>query len=193
MLAGHLSGIRKYRGTEGMTNPPMPNLRSGLKVFENDPLESAPGAKFSYASYNWNLLGAIMETATNQDFLTFMSDHVIQPLGLHDTVPDRSDHCVSRRARCYEVGPSGEFLFAPRRDFSSLWPSGGYLSSAEDLCSFRVVADATRFPEGKLSQITLYLPKHCHQPAHPIRPGLDDSRRPTPSRRRHPQAAPPYC
>jgi CubicO group peptidase (beta-lactamase class C family) len=136
MLAGHLSGIRNYRGTESMTNPPAPNLRAGLKVFENDPLESAPGIKFSYASYNWNLLGAIMETAANQDFLTFMSDHVIQPLGLHDTVPDRSDQCVPRRARCYEVGPSGEFLFAPRRDFSSLWPSGGYLSTAEDLVRF---------------------------------------------------------
>ena len=136
MLAGHLSGIRNYRGTETTTNPPVPNLRAGLKVFENDPLESAPGTKFNYASYNWNVLGAIMESAANQEFLAFMAENVLQPLGLEDTVPDRTDSPVPRRARCYEVGPSGEFLPAPRRDYSSLWPAGGFLSSAEDMVRF---------------------------------------------------------
>jgi CubicO group peptidase (beta-lactamase class C family) len=136
MLAGHLSGIRNYRGTEAVSNPPVPNLRVGLKVFEADPLESAPGTKFSYASYNWNVLGVVMESAANQEFLSFMEEHVLRPLGLEDTVPDRSDAPVPRRARCYEVGPSGEFLPAPRRDFSSLWPAGGFLSSADDMVRF---------------------------------------------------------
>lgn len=136
LLAGHLSGIRNYRGTEASTNPPVPNLRTGLKVFENDPLESAPGTKFGYASYNWNVLGAIMEAVTSQPFLAYMNEHVIKPLGLNETVPDIANEEVPRRARCYEVGPSGEFLPAPRRDYSSLWPAGGYLSSAEDLVRF---------------------------------------------------------
>jgi serine beta-lactamase-like protein LACTB, mitochondrial len=136
MLAGHLSGIRNYSGTEAATNPPVLNLRAGLKVFETDPLESAPGTKYNYASYNWNVLGVVMESAANQEFLAFMAENVLRPLGLEDTVPDRSDARVPRRARCYEVGPSGEFLPAPRRDFSSLWPAGGFLSSAEDMVRF---------------------------------------------------------
>ncbi|HMD55597.1 MAG TPA: serine hydrolase domain-containing protein, partial [Phycisphaerae bacterium] len=65
-LAGHLTGIRNYRGIEAISNRSFPNLRSGLKIFEDDPLEAAPGTKFSYASYNWNVIGAVMEAVTKQ-------------------------------------------------------------------------------------------------------------------------------
>ncbi len=138
MLAGHLSGIRNYRGAEAVRNPPVPNLRAGLKVFENDPLEFHPGTRFHYSSYNWNMLGAVMEAAANQEFLTFMFENVLKPLGLLNTIAEQAEQPVPGRARCYEVGPSGEFLPAPRRDFSSLWPSGGYLSCADDLVRFGV-------------------------------------------------------
>ncbi len=136
LLAGHLSGLRNYRGSEALSYVPVKNLREGLKVFENDPLEHPPGTKFSYASYNWCALGAVMEAAANQDFLSFMTENVLRPLGLEDTIADYRDQPVPRRARCYEIGPSGEFLPAPRRDYSSLWPAGGYLSSAEDMARF---------------------------------------------------------
>ncbi len=131
-----MSGLRNYRGTEGLNYVSVKNLREGLKVFENDPLEYEPGTKFGYASYNWCALGAVMEAAANQDFLSFMSENVLRPLGLEDTIADYRDQPVPRRARCYEIGPSGEFLPAPRRDYSSLWPAGGYLSSAEDMVRF---------------------------------------------------------
>jgi serine beta-lactamase-like protein LACTB len=136
MLAGHLAGIRPYRGTEALTNPPVSNLRAGLKVFENDPLEWSPRTRFSYSNYGWNLLGAIMEAAARQNFLSFMTENVLHPLSLNDTVPEYNDQVLAPRASLYELGPSGNFLDAPCRDFSSLWPSGGYLSSAEDLVRF---------------------------------------------------------
>jgi serine beta-lactamase-like protein LACTB len=136
LLAGHLSGIRNYCEREAINNPPVPNLRAGLRIFENDPLQSSPGTKFSYASYNWNVIGAVMEAAANQDFLSYMAENVISPLELADTLPERSNQTIPRRAACYEVGPFGQFLPAPVPDLSSKWPSGGYLSSAEDLVRF---------------------------------------------------------
>lgn len=136
MLAGHLSGIRNYRGTEALSNPPVRNLRDGLKVFEHDPLETMPGAKFSYSSYNWNILGAVIEAASNQDFLSFLDENLIRPLGLDHTLPDRGKPSLPHQAHFYEISPSGQFVPGPQRDFSSLWPSGGYLSSPEDLVHF---------------------------------------------------------
>ena len=136
LLAGHLSGIRNYRGTEALNTPAVPNLRAGLRIFENDPLESPPGTKFSYSSYNWNVLGAVMEAAANQEFRSFMAESVLRPLGLEDTVPDEYDQEIPRRARCYHVFPLGEFVPAQPRDYSSLWPAGGYLSTPEDLARF---------------------------------------------------------
>lgn len=133
MLAGHLSGIRNYRGLEATSNKPFLNLRSGLKVFENDPLESLPGTKFSYASYNWNTLGVVMEAVAQQDFLCCMEDNVLKPLGLSNTLPDRAGEVVSQRPRFYETGPEGKFFSAPPVDLSYCWPAGGYLSTAEDM------------------------------------------------------------
>ncbi len=136
MLAGHLSGIRNYRGSEAASNKRFPNLRAGLRIFENDPLESPPGAKFSYASYNWNVIGVAMEAAAQQDFLSYMEAAIFKPLGMTNTVPDLAGAVDPRRAHFYETEPGGKFIIAPTVDLSYAWPSGGFLSTSEDLARF---------------------------------------------------------
>jgi CubicO group peptidase (beta-lactamase class C family) len=137
LAAGHLSGIRNYRGVEAFNNVPVPNLRAGLKTFENDPLESPPGTRFSYASYNWNLLGAVMEAACKKDFLTCMQESVIGPLGLKSTRAQLDGEAAQDCSSYYEIDPrAGEFVSAPLVSFSAKWPSGGFLSTAEDLVRF---------------------------------------------------------
>jgi serine beta-lactamase-like protein LACTB len=136
LLAGHLSGIRNYRGSEAVSNKPYPSLRSGLKIFEDDPLLSPPGTKFSYSSYNWNVLGVAMETAAKQDFLAFMADNVFKPLGLTNTGPDLAGAADPQRTQFYERDSSDQFIPAPPVDSSYKWPSGGFLSTSEDLVRF---------------------------------------------------------
>jgi serine beta-lactamase-like protein LACTB, mitochondrial len=136
LLAGHLTGIRNYRGTEAFSNKSFPNLRAGLKIFEDDPLESPPGTKFSYCSYNWNVLGVVMEAASKQNFLDYIESNVIKPLGLANTCPDLAGVADSTRAQFYEIDPTGKFFVAPKVDFSFVWPAGGFLSTAEDLVRF---------------------------------------------------------
>jgi CubicO group peptidase (beta-lactamase class C family) len=136
LLAGHLSGIRNYRGREAASNLPYPNLRSGLKIFEDDPLENPPGAKFSYASFNYNLLGAVLEAAAQENFLTFMEQNVLTPLRLGQTRPDHAGATDPDLAQFYETWLNGNFIPAPVVNLSYAWPSGGYLSTAEDLVRF---------------------------------------------------------
>jgi len=136
LLAGHLSGIRNYRGYEAGSNKPFPNLRSGLKIFEEDPLEAPPGTKFSYASYNWNTIGVIMEAAARQDFLSYMEENVIKPLGLTNTRADFAGVADPQRTKFYEVLHENEFRPSPAVDLSYCWPAGGYLSTAEDMVRF---------------------------------------------------------
>ena len=136
MLAGHLSGIRNYRGSEAASNQPYPNLRAGLKIFENDPLEAPPGTKFSYTSYNYNVLGVAMEAAAQREFLSYLEEAVFQPLGMTNTRPDRAGAEDPQRTHFYETGPDGKFTPAPTVDLSYAWPSGGFLSTAEDLARF---------------------------------------------------------
>jgi serine beta-lactamase-like protein LACTB, mitochondrial len=136
LLAGHLSGIRNYRGSEAFSDKPYPNLRSGLKIFEDDPLISPPGTKFSYSSYNWNVLGVAMEAAAKQNFLDYMNDSVFKPLGMTNTRADLAGVADPQRAQFYETDTSGKFIVAPKVDSSYKWPSGGFLSTAEDLVRF---------------------------------------------------------
>lgn len=136
LLAGHLTGVRNYRGTEAGSNKPFKNLRAGLKIFESDPLEALPGTTFSYSSYNWNALGVVMEAAAQQDFLSYMETNVIQPLNLASTCPDHAGRNDPRRAQFYETWLAGKFRVAPKVDPSYVWPAGGFLSTAEDLVGF---------------------------------------------------------
>ena len=133
LLAGHLSGIRNYRGMEMLSDRPFPDLRSGLRIFEDDPLVAPPDTKFSYCSYNWNVIGVVMERAAKEEFLQYMQDCVFKPLGMAHTRPDRAGAVDPLRTRFYEVDPAGKFITAPPVDSSYKWPSGGFLSTAEDL------------------------------------------------------------
>ena len=135
-LAGHLAGIRHYRGDEFLRNRHFDTVLEGLAIFQGDLLLSPPGTKFSYSSYGWNLISAVVEGAAGQDFLTYMSRNVLRPLGLTHTAPDRVDSLIPNRTRFYERGADSGFVPAPPVDNSYKWAGGGFLSTAEDLVRF---------------------------------------------------------
>jgi len=135
-LGGHLAGIRHYRGRETFSNKPFPTVRSGLKIFENDPLLSKPGEKFSYSSYGFNLLSCAMESAANENFLAYMEQNVFRPLEMKHTAPDLAGRDNADRTHFYLVKTGGSFETAPAVDNSYKWAGGGFLSTPEDLVRF---------------------------------------------------------
>ena len=135
-LGGHTAGIRHYRGAEMMSARRYPTVASGLEIFADDSLLFEPGTEYSYSSYGWNLLSAVMEGASGEDFLTFMRDEVFEPLGLRHTVADHTDSIITFRTRFYEKRRDGNVINAPYVDNSYKWAGGGFLSTPEDLVRF---------------------------------------------------------
>jgi len=138
-LAGHLAGIRHYQDDEFRLNRHFNTVREGLEIFERDSLLFPPGTKYAYSSYGWNLIGAVIEGASGQDFLTYMSRAVFQPLGMTHTAPDRADSVIPDRAAPYDAHSLVGFTWfslAPPVDNSYKWAGGGFLSTAEDLVKF---------------------------------------------------------
>jgi CubicO group peptidase (beta-lactamase class C family) len=135
-LAGHLAGIRNYRGDEWLLNRHFNRVRDGLTLFERDTLLSRPGTRFAYSSYGWNLIAAVVEGASGQDFLSYMSVAVFGPLGMTHTAPDRTDSVIPHRTHFYDADSAAGFVTAPAVDNSYKWAGGGFLSSAEDLVKF---------------------------------------------------------
>lgn len=136
LLGGHLAGIRHYRGNEFLLNQPYATVTAGLAIFQNDSLLARPGTRFSYSSYGFNLISAVVEGASGEQFLAYMSRHVFTPLGMTSTAPDKNDSLIPNRTKFYERTAAGPFVPSPTVDNSNKWAGGGFLSTAEDLVRF---------------------------------------------------------
>ena len=134
-VAGHIAGIRHYKGIEYLSDKRYPSVREGLGIFMNDPLLFEPGTEYFYSSYGFNLLSAVIEGASGENFLDFMHEKVFSPLGMKFTVQDLTDSILSDRAAPYSMN-HGNITNAPHVDNSYKWAGGGFLSTAEDLVKF---------------------------------------------------------
>ncbi len=154
MLAGHLGGFRHYPpdGSEFFNTRAYTNVLETLEVFKNDPLVGLPGEVYNYSSNGTNLQGAMTQAAGGKPFLDLMQTLVFGPLGMTSTSPDRVEDIIPGRTRYYERtgglatyrirkssrgnGERGVLLNAPYTDNSNKFPSGGYITTPEDLVTF---------------------------------------------------------
>ncbi len=135
-LMGHIAGIRHYRGDEFLSSKHYDGVLEGLAIFADDTLLFRPGTAYSYSSYGWNLVSAVVEKAAGEPFLQFMSREVIAPFGLRHTVPEYMVDIIPDRVHYYEHDDSGRLVNAPYVDNSYKWAGGGFLSTPSDLVRF---------------------------------------------------------
>jgi serine beta-lactamase-like protein LACTB, mitochondrial len=140
-LTSHTSGIRHYgpRDFDGALKgtPHFASVRLGLSLFEMDPLLFQPGTAYEYSSYGWNVVSAVIEGASKEEFLSFMQRAVFNPLALRGVSPDHVDAIVPNRTRFYaREAPGRPLENAPYVDNSYKWAGGGFLATAEDLVRF---------------------------------------------------------
>jgi CubicO group peptidase (beta-lactamase class C family) len=145
-LAGHLAGIRHYEGEEFRIRDHYATVRAGLAIFEKDALLFEPGTKYSYSSYGWNLISAVIEAASGEPFLAYMQKRVFTPAGMTHTSADEVIPIIPGRSRFYTRDEkTGAVVNAEYVDNSYKWAGGGFLSTAEDLVAF-----ANALLEGRL-------------------------------------------
>jgi CubicO group peptidase (beta-lactamase class C family) len=136
-VAGHLAGIRHYLPGEFENREHYATVTAGLAIFSADSLLFEPGTRYEYSSYGYNLLGAVIEGASGRSYLEYIRDAVLRPAGMTHTSPEHPDSIIPRRSRYYTRADStGPVVNAPYVDNTYKWPSGGYLSTAEDLARF---------------------------------------------------------
>ncbi|MGE5114476.1 MAG: serine hydrolase domain-containing protein [Acidobacteriaceae bacterium] len=135
-VGGHLAGFRHYKDGEFETCAHYENVVDSLDIFKNDPLIAPPGTKFSYSSYGFNLISAVVRGASDKGFRDYMHENVFMPLGMKNTVPDEEDTIIPNRARFYNYTKKGTYENAPLTDNSYKWAGGGFLSTPSDLVTF---------------------------------------------------------
>ncbi len=135
-LLGHLGGIRDYYGVsweeELFIQEHYNSLNEAISIFSNDKLVAEPGTEFVYSPFGYILLGAVMENVTGQSYLDYMENEIWKPLNMTHTYGDIADSTMAYRSKFYFH--TGEE--APRYDLSYKYPSGGLISTSEDLVKF---------------------------------------------------------
>lgn len=140
-VAGHIAGIRHYKGEEA-TSPeflsavPYSSVEESLNIFKEDSLLFKPGTKFLYSTFGWNLISAIVEGASGEDYLDYMDENVFYPLKMTETVPDKVQPIIHHRSSFYDKNEDGDLVNAPYVDNSNKWAGGGFIGTAGDLIKF---------------------------------------------------------
>ncbi len=133
-ILGHLSGFKHYGRDDYVNTVTYANVQDALPRLLAMPLLAAPGAKYAYSSYGFNVLGGALQAAAHKEYRQLVAERVTKPLGLTHTMAE-APPLPSGRATLYSKTNDALSPSAPS-DVTDRWPSGGFLSTAEDLVRF---------------------------------------------------------
>lgn len=102
-VAGHIAGIRHYRNKEHLSKRRYKSVRSGLDIFAKDTLLFPLGTKYSYSSYGYNLLSAVVEGASKDSFLNFIKKSIFDELKMNSISADKNESIIPNRTSFYEL------------------------------------------------------------------------------------------
>lgn len=136
-LLTHTSGI--YDDALGFQarRDELTTLEDFMTVFGPSGLVFEPGTRWSYANYNFILLGLILQRAAKQDYYDYVRDHVFERAGMTSSGFE-ADPSGQRDAVGYMTRPEwAEFqqVTTPSAIHRAL-PAGGCFSTVEDLHRF---------------------------------------------------------
>ncbi len=144
MLLNHTSGLTDYVGApyEGshffyvlVDNPTRSWTPEELVTISlDDGLESPPGETFHYSNTNYVALGLIMEAISGQSAEEFITENIIQAIGLENTTipigtgfPDDFAHGY------FERDKDGVLYDFSIQSPAAVWTAGNIISTPEDL------------------------------------------------------------
>ncbi len=136
-LLCHQGGIRHYQSLDEVDSARhYEGLTPALGIFARDPLVAPPGTKFSYTTYGYNLLGAVIERSAGVPFTAYLKESVFGPAGMETARDDDAWAIIPNRARGYTKAENGELLNCHLADTSNKIPGGGMIATASDLIRF---------------------------------------------------------
>ena len=94
-----------------------------------------PGASYRFSRFGLTLAAFVVECVAQTDYATFVSEQILQPLGLTHTVLAPHTQEAQTMAAGHVNKGNGSFATAKDagRTYSALWPADGAISSAADL------------------------------------------------------------
>ena len=135
-IAGHLSGIRHYKGDEMMINKNFSNVKDALSVFKMDSLLHEPDTKYNYSTHAWTLLSVVIENASGEPFLDYTQANVFDLLDMKNTHAEKKNLIGVEKVSYYLLDSTKTAILEPEVNNSWKWAGGGFISTTEDVAKF---------------------------------------------------------
>jgi len=158
-LLTHTSGIFSYTAIPGYMDQKIRNDLTTdelIEVFRAQPMDFAPGERFSYSNSGYVLAGAIIEKVSGQSYAEFIQEHIFGPLGMTHSYYGSASRIIPNRARGYMTNDDG-YAHAPYLSMTQPHAAGSLLSTVGDLARW----DAALYTDALLteeSRESLYTP-----------------------------------
>lgn len=132
-LAAHTAGLPHYQPVDAARGAVhYPSSQAAVDLFRERSLLFQPGAEYSYSSWGYTLLGALIEEVTGQPFAGYLASDITPGLDLGVEATDSDDPRVTRAYAFVD----GMARIAPAHDFSYTVGGGGLMASAGGLVRF---------------------------------------------------------
>jgi D-alanyl-D-alanine carboxypeptidase len=151
-LLNHTSGIKSYTSVRDFFKTVRKDYtqREILDLVAKEPLEFAPGEKWSYNNSGYFLLGMLIEKVTGKKYGDFLDERIFKPLGMLQTRANDLHAVIPNRAQGYAWDGkelrNGEYV-SPTQPFSA----GMLVSTVGDLVKW----DAALRTEAPLTKSAL--------------------------------------
>jgi CubicO group peptidase (beta-lactamase class C family) len=106
-----------------------------IHKYAAEPLDFAPGARWSYSNTGYIVLGRVVEKVSGQPFGTFLTERILKPVGMEHASFAPADGTAGR-ATGYESFALGEPQPAPREPEAWMYAAGALYASATDIAKW---------------------------------------------------------
>ncbi len=151
------------------------NAIKSIDCFKDEPLNFTTGTLTMYSTFNYNLLGAVIERASTGGFERQIRLNIAEPAGMHTLQPEYDWRTIPNLSDAYDE--DGNLYYSNPRsqdgdDITWKLPGGGYVGSITDLALFaRSIMDGTLVTPATLTDMSTLTSRPFA--------GLDNSGNPT--------------
>lgn len=137
-LLSHTSGISGYTdGRESNTTTQYATLNDALSLFKDRDLLFEPGTQYSYTTYGYTVLGAIIEQVTGGTFEAYMQEHIFAKAGMTNTGVEKFGEELENESKLYHRNNGkGKAKPAKENNLSNRLPAGGFYTTLTDMLKF---------------------------------------------------------
>lgn len=137
-LLSHTSGISGYKdGRESNTTTQYNTLYDALSLFKDRDLLFMPGTKYSYTTYGYTVLGAILEHISGQTFEAYMQENIFEKARMTHTGVKKFGKELENESKLYHSKNSkGKAKPAKENNLSNRLPAGGFYTTLNDMLKF---------------------------------------------------------